>query len=174
MDIYVASSWRNPVQPEVVRQLREAGLSVYDFRNPEEGDNGFRWLDVAPDWEGSDTERFIQMLKHPLAEDGFRKDFEAMRRAKVFVLAMPCGRSAHLEAGWAIGSGRPTAILLSDGEPELMYKMASALLTDISQVVEWARGQLNLSAHERHAGAQVRFQNKPKAFCLPRLDTYGD
>ena len=47
-----------------------------------------------------------------------------MEWADAFVLLMPCGRSAHLEAGWAIGAGKPTAILLSAGEPELMYKMA--------------------------------------------------
>ena len=31
--IYVASSWRDPYQPEVVAALREAGHEVYDFRN---------------------------------------------------------------------------------------------------------------------------------------------
>jgi hypothetical protein len=32
--IYLASSWRNERQPELVRILREAGHEVYDFRNP--------------------------------------------------------------------------------------------------------------------------------------------
>lgn len=32
--IYVASSWRNNVQPLVVQTLRVAGLDVYDFKNP--------------------------------------------------------------------------------------------------------------------------------------------
>ena len=35
--IYVASSWRNKYQPEVVAALRKAGHEVYDFRNPKDG-----------------------------------------------------------------------------------------------------------------------------------------
>ena len=30
--IYLASSWRNERQPELVRTLRQAGHEVYDFR----------------------------------------------------------------------------------------------------------------------------------------------
>lgn len=41
MKIYVASSWRNAYQPQVVDALRKEGNEVYDFRNPAEGDNGF-------------------------------------------------------------------------------------------------------------------------------------
>ena len=34
MKIYVASSWRNERQPDVVQALRNAGHDVYDFRHP--------------------------------------------------------------------------------------------------------------------------------------------
>ena len=56
--------------------------------------------------------------------------------ADAFVLVMPCGRSAHLELGWAAGAGKPTAILLSDGEPELMYKMVDDICVSIDEVIE--------------------------------------
>ena len=39
--IYVASSWRNKYQPEVVAALRKAGHEVYDFRNPKDNPGGF-------------------------------------------------------------------------------------------------------------------------------------
>jgi hypothetical protein len=32
--IYVASSWRNAEQPEIVGLLRDLGHEVYDFKNP--------------------------------------------------------------------------------------------------------------------------------------------
>jgi hypothetical protein len=32
--IYVASSWKNNIQPEVVHELRKLGHDVYDFKNP--------------------------------------------------------------------------------------------------------------------------------------------
>jgi hypothetical protein len=60
-----------------------------------------------------------------------------MEQADVFVLVMPCGASAHLEAGWGAGRRRPTAILLAPGEPELMYKLADLIAVDIEEVVVW-------------------------------------
>ena len=44
--IYVASSWRNKYQPEVVAALRKEGHEVYDFRNPKDNPGGFHWADV--------------------------------------------------------------------------------------------------------------------------------
>ena len=58
-----------------------------------------------------------------------------MESADVVVLVMPCGRSAHLELGFAVGQGKPTIILLSDGEPELMYKMVRSLVTSVEEVI---------------------------------------
>jgi hypothetical protein len=65
---------------------------------------------------------------------------DALRAAEAVVLVMPCGRSAHLEAGWAVGAGRRLAILLADGEPELMYSMADAICStveDIASMLEY-------------------------------------
>ena len=46
--IYVASSWRNHVQPMIVEALRGDGHEVYDFRNPPDA-AGFGWgqLNIA-------------------------------------------------------------------------------------------------------------------------------
>lgn len=121
--IYVASSWRNERQSDVVKLLRAEGHDVYDFKNPEEG-KGFHWSDIDPKWKDWSPSEFRARLEHPLAIDGFDSDFSAMEKADTCVLVMPCGRSAHLEAGWFIGAGKRCIILLSDGEPELMYKMA--------------------------------------------------
>jgi hypothetical protein len=142
MKIYVASSWRNPIQPDVVKALRDAGHEVYDFRNPAEGDNGFSWRTIDDRWGQWTTTAYLEGLKHPLAVEGFRKDFDAMKWADAFVLVLPCGRRAHLEAGWAIGYGKPMAILLAEGEePELMNLLATALLTCIPGLVEWANSK---------------------------------
>lgn len=137
--IYVASSWRNEKQQEVVRYLRSRGHEVYDFKNPFPGDNGFGWRDINPNWENWTNEEYIEALQHPLAESGFNSDFEAMNWADIFVLVLPCGRSAHLELGWACGSGRETYILLDHMEPELMVKMCTAIsekIEDIADMIE--------------------------------------
>ena len=46
--IYVASSWRNTLQPGVVAALRGDGHEVYDFRNPAPGVKGFAWSEIDP------------------------------------------------------------------------------------------------------------------------------
>lgn len=136
MKIYVASSWRNAYQQEVVNVLRAAGHEVYDFKNPGPGKEGFAWSDIDPDWKKWSCGTFVDALQHPIAEQGFDNDFDAMQWADACVMVMPCGRSAHVEAGWMQGAGKPTIVLLSTAEPELMYKMFSKLAQNISEVLE--------------------------------------
>lgn len=126
--IYVASSWRNPWQPEVVARLRSAGHEVYDFRNPADNPGGFRWSDIDDKWLDWSASEYIAQLGHPVAERGFKADFDAMRWADVCVLVLPCGRSAHTEAGWFAGCGKKTIVYLPEKqEPELMYKLFDAV-----------------------------------------------
>lgn len=135
--IYVASSWRNQDHPAVVGELRAHGFDVYDFRNPSPGDNGFHWSEIDPDWKSWTSEKHIGSLGHPIAQRGFGKDLAAMVRADACVLVLPCGRSAHLEAGWFVGAGKPTFIFLGDlVEPELMYKLSSGVFADLSEIIE--------------------------------------
>lgn len=136
--VYVASSWRNPYQPAIVSLLKAAGIDCYDFRNPAPGVKGFAWSEIDPDWLAWSAKAYVEALQHPVAEEGFRRDFEAMERADAFVLVLPCGRSAHLELGWAIGAGKRTCILTHDGEePELMAKMADHIATDTMDLLAW-------------------------------------
>ena len=128
--MYVASSWRNLIQPDVVKMLVEAGHDVYDFRNPFQNGTGFRWSDIASDWEDWSSEELIDGLEHPLASKGFKSDMDALDWAEAVVMVMPCGRSSHLELGYAVGQRKKTVVLLSQSEPELMYKMADYLVTD--------------------------------------------
>ena len=134
--IYVASSWRCPAQPGAVVALREAGFEVYDFRHPAPNDDGFSWRDTDPEWRTWSGATFCAALNHPLAIAGFKADHDAMVRADACVLVLPCGRSAHLEAGEFIGAGKPLVILLSgDDEPELMYRGATAICLDLDEVI---------------------------------------
>jgi len=191
--VYVASSWRNPVQVAVVAALRSAGIDCYDFKNPP-GGTGFSWKEVTPkdstvtticehcgrpikfmrgfpepdndflggpemwrhldglaghwDREGGavpkkgsdlvDVDGYLSMVSHPRAVDGFEEDFGAMEKADTFVLVLPCGKSAHLELGWAVGAGKRTAVLLEDPvEPELMYRMVDYLARSLFDLLGW-------------------------------------
>ena len=134
MKIYVASSWRNDFQPTVVEGLRAAGHEVYDFRNPPNGNGGFKWSDIDPKWESWDARDFRLKLDNDVAVKGFMSDMEGLEWCDICVLVLPCGRSAHLELGWAAGSNRHTIAYLVDGEPELMYKMVDHLVTSMQEM----------------------------------------
>lgn len=135
--IYLASSWRNLYQPALVRLLREEGHICYDFRNPP-NKTGFSWQELSPTWKDWTAKQYVQALDLPRAQEGFMSDFRAMMEADTCVLLLPSGRSAHLEAGVMIGWGKKVAILTQDGEePELMAKMADAVVTTIPELFVW-------------------------------------
>lgn len=138
MKVYVASSWRNTKQPSIVALLRLIGHEVYDFREPSPGEEGFSWRNLDPTWSPGITlpaGRILGMLKHPIAKTGFRSDMDALHWCDACVLVLPCGRSAHLEAGWAAGAGKITIGLLTDGEPDLMWKMLDRLCLTPEEVI---------------------------------------
>ena len=134
--IYVASSWRNQHYPEVVRRLREAGHEVYDFRNPPHGGAGFHWTDIdpaAPDWT---FDQYRKGLSHPKAERQFAADLDALNWADACVLVLPCGRSAHTEAGWMAGAGRRVLVYIPEMlEPELMYKLFDGVAGTLDDLI---------------------------------------
>lgn len=137
---YVASSWRNEMQPYVVIALRHAGLAVYDFKNPPDS-TAFSWSQIDPAWHAWNPQRFIAGLQHPLAQAGFASDMGALNECTAGILVLPSGRSAHLEAGHVIGKGKPLAIYLGSRlvRPELMYLMADHMTDDLASLVNWAR-----------------------------------
>lgn len=142
--VYVASSWRNPHQPKTVQLLLHAGAAVYDFRHPLPGDHGFSWGDLAAEWQGWSNREYIAALKHPIAQAGFNSDITALRECSHCVLVAPCGRSAHLELGFAVGAGKQTAVLLPEEpqEPELMLSMCDLITDNVGEVMAWMVGAL--------------------------------
>lgn len=160
MRLYVASSWRNPIQPMIVDMLRDHGHIVYDFRHPPGGDHpGFSWGDVDPEWKSWTADDYLAGIVHPIASAGFDSDFDAMKAADACVLVLPSGRSAHLEAGYFVGVGKPLYILLDPNEfdirygpnneystnpsnpqtgsnPELMYRMATIVTPWVAPILD--------------------------------------
>lgn len=153
--LYVASSWRNEHYPAVISLLKTvSSLDVYDFRHPKPGDDGFAWDELAKGepsqrvasilgWRnGISGEECRRALAHPRAVAGFESDRTHCEGASATLLVLPCGRSAHLELGVAIGRGQKTAIYWPPGilqEPELMWSWIGGLITSESGLLEWAR-----------------------------------
>jgi len=136
--IYVASSWRNEIQPYVVAALRLDGFAVYDFK---ESRAVFDWADIDAGYERWTPEKFIESLAHPRARAAFESDLAALDWCEAGVLLLPCGRSAHLELGQLIGAGKKSAVLIPGVEfvPELMYCMAGIVTVSLVETVKYLR-----------------------------------
>jgi hypothetical protein len=140
--IYVASSWRNIYQQEIVKILRSDDHEVYDFRVPIPGDDGFHWSEIDPNWKSWTPEAYAKALESPIAERGFRTDMTALENADLCVLVLPSGKSASWEYGYWRGRTRRHGVLhIPAGEvfePELMFKGA-AITSNLSDLLRTVR-----------------------------------
>lgn len=135
LKIYTASSWKNKRYPELVEMIRGWGHEVHDFRNPPEGTSGFQWEAIDKAWQTWSPEAYRRALSHPIAEAGYQSDKRGMDWADTCVLILPCGRSAHSEAGYMAGEGKAVFVLTQPGEePELMYKLFDSPKTKSSRI----------------------------------------
>lgn len=126
------------MQPSLLQLLRKAGHEAYDFRNPAPGNTGFAWSNIDPDWLAWSPEEFRVALTHPLSVEGFSLDMAALKWCEACVLLLPCGKSAHLELGYACGAGKITvAHCWRPEEPELMYRMLDAITTTETELLEF-------------------------------------
>ncbi len=142
--IYVASSWKNTFQQTVVKFLRDQGHKVYDFRNPGEGKTGFDWQMIDPDYKNWTLAQYREALKHPSAVAGFENDKEGMDWADTCVLVLPCGASAHTEAGQMSGEGKDVFVLgdasvplSSYANPELMYNLFTNIVGSLNELAKF-------------------------------------
>lgn len=160
MKIYVASSWRNDYQQGVVEALRIDGHHVYDFKGEGSGwgdgtagAGGFGWKEVDPEWQNwiNDIPRYLIGLNHPRALEGFKRDMDALMACDACVMVMPCGPSASMEMGWAVGAGKLVQVYIpAMREPDLMVKMADHVTTDLQAI------RFNLLNHQRHARSAIQ------------------
>ena len=138
--IYVASSWRNQYYSDVVNRLRETGHEVYDFRNPPQGTGGFHWSDVDADYMNWNVTQYREGLKSPKAQQQFANDIEALTWADTCLLVLPCGRSAHTEAGWLAGKGKRTIVYIPEmQEAELMYMLFDLVTDSLDEVISFLK-----------------------------------
>lgn len=127
--VYVIGSLENPDVPVVAQALRAAGAEVMDS-----------WHAAGPradrEWERYERSRgrtMSEALYGLACRNVVAFDKKHLDMADLAVLVMPCGRSGHLELGYAIGCGKQ-AIVYSPHEPErwdAMYGMAHDVVVGI-------------------------------------------
>ena len=126
MKIYIASSWRNEVEAiHLADALRAEGHEIDCFCDDSTGRFVFHFSEVGP----LDEIDAITFLDDHRAQKAFVEDKKHIDWADAVVMLHPCGNSSHLEAGYAVGSGKKLFMLgdFPKGEFDVMYGFADSL-----------------------------------------------
>ena len=108
---------------------------LYQLMNDELLPARCRILGVGRDEKLAD-DRFRAQAQTALGKAGLSVTQKIRRWCDACLLVMPSGRSAHLEAGWAAGAGKRTAmVVLEPMEPELMVGMFDDIYTSIADLL---------------------------------------
>ena len=93
------------------------------------------WKDIDPNFESWSVDKYKQGLEHPSSERQFKADLDALNWADTCLLVLPCGRSAHTEAGWMKGAGKKTIVYIPEmQEAELMYKLFDLVSNSLEEI----------------------------------------
>lgn len=139
--LYVASSWRNEEYEHVIWRLKVDGHEVYDWRASE---HAFSWSDIDANWHNWTPKHYRKALQSPMATKGYINDLSGMNWCDTGVLLLPCGKSAHLEAGFLAATGRTVHVVLSSekewkgghSDIELMYRLLGPIHLNLSELLE--------------------------------------
>ncbi len=100
---------------------------------------------VASSWRNEYFPVVVQtraQLSHPMAVKQLANDLDALRWCDTCVLVLPCGRSAHTEAGWLAGQGKRVVVYIPEAqEPELMYGLFDAIACDMTELLAALAGE---------------------------------
>lgn len=128
MKIYVAGSFKHgELCREVGRLLRLAGHIVYVFCDLHE-----TTYNVGIELRRSGTFETLNpqnALQNAMVKKLYELNMAQLDTCDVVVVVLPCGRSAHLEAGYVKGKGKPVYVYgkMITGELDAMYGMVDGI-----------------------------------------------
>jgi hypothetical protein len=134
--IYIIGGLKNKNVPVVANKLRKVNHEWEVFDS---------WYSPGPDaddywraYEKAKGSTYKEALASWAAMHIFEFDKFHLERATDVVLVMPCGKSAHLELGWAIGKGKKSYILF-DKEPvrwDVMVQFADDVFFELNGLIQ--------------------------------------
>ena len=141
MKIYMASSWKNANDVEVIAQvLREHCHEVDCFTDESTGRYVFHWSQIDS-FENLDAMNFMHDER---SQKAFKEDKKWIDWADGVLLLLPAGKSAHLEAGYAVGKGKFLVIYQQKypkGEFDVMYGFADLITDDFNSVTDFLKNK---------------------------------
>jgi hypothetical protein len=133
MKIYIASSWKNEAKAKVLASLLLLwGHEVDCFCDASTGRYVFHFSEVGP----VDQIDAISFLQDERVQKAFIEDKKHIDWSDAVVMLHPCGKSSHLEAGYAKGSGK-LLFMIGDfpkGEFDVMYGFADGIFRELDEL----------------------------------------
>lgn len=131
-EYFVASRWRNRDQVlDLVSKLRNKGKTVYNFF---ESSNVLHHINNDPEDYMKDFEK-LDWEKDQYIKEIFINDMEAEKESENFIMLLPAGKSAHIEAGVAYGLGKKCILIGEQKEAESLYRIFSEYYTSIDDFI---------------------------------------
>jgi len=130
MRIYIASSWKNQEKVlALAKRLESEGFEVDAFCRATDKRYSFHWSEFVDDEAELLNYNAIDFLNDPRVYRAFKEDKKWLNWSECVIMLMPCGRSSHLEGGYAKGNGKLLYIYgeFPKGEFEVMYALADGL-----------------------------------------------
>lgn len=152
MKIYIATSWRlENIAKMLAQRLREEGHEVDCFCDASTGRYVFHWTEFVDDPKELMKYDAKDFISEPKVQRAFKEARGFIDWAEAVVMILSCGRSAHLEAGYAKGCGKKLFIWgeLNKGEFDVMYGFADGIFR-----MEEAEGLLKALKLAELKGAQ--------------------
>jgi len=135
--IYLIGSLKNKQVPLVAKELRELGFEVFDdwYAPGPNADDHWR------DFEKVRGSTYKEALNNHAATHIYHFDKKHLERCDIVVMLMPCGKSGHLELGYAAGKDKKTFIVFEE-EPErwdVMYQFADEVFFSLDELKKQLR-----------------------------------
>lgn len=129
-DFFVAGSWRNrDAIEEVLEALDQVGASAYCFVRV-----GYSAAAATLATPGGTDEAD---LASPAIRELFDQDLEALRAAERFLLVLPAGQAAHIEAGIAFGLGKPCYAVGPVERSDSLYRIFRDMFKGADELRSW-------------------------------------
>ena len=140
-DFFIAGRWRNKDNIKSVLDLvRTNNQSAYCFL-----ENDYKGEIVELSMDG-DPEVFMAQLEnlpqdHPFIRKIFEIDMMAEREADIFLLVLPAGIAAHIEAGIAYGLGKKCIAIGTLEKTETLYNIFDHIFPTIKAFEQWLKSE---------------------------------
>ncbi len=129
-DFFVAGSWRNrDAIEEVLVALDEIGASHYSFVRVGYSEGAAALASPG----GAD----LAALNSTAVREVFEQDLEALHAADRFLLVLPAGQAAHMEAGIAYGLSKPCYAVGPVERSETLYRIFDDMFSGVHDLERW-------------------------------------